>query len=76
MHEPNAHADQVSSLFAHYYAPLGAGGPPGMLLARSIESGDLVYRSDIEIAAVRVDLGAWLTEFNGRPPDDEFYALT
>lgn len=75
MREPNAHADQVSSLFARYYAPLGAGGPPGMLLARSIENGDLVYRSDIEIETVRADLGAWLAELNGQPPDDGFYTL-
>ncbi|KAF0186661.1 MAG: hypothetical protein FD160_315 [Caulobacteraceae bacterium] len=74
MREPDAHADQVSSLFAHYYAALGAGGPPGMLLSRSIENGDLVYRGDIEVAAVRGDLGAWLAELNGQAPDHAFFA--
>ncbi len=75
MSDPDAHVEQVSSLFAHYYAALGAGGPPGMLLSRSIESGDLVYRGDIEVGLVRSDLGTWLAELNGQAPDEGFFAL-
>lgn len=69
-----AHAEDVAALFQHYYAPLGAGGPPAMLLARSIEVGDLVYRGDMAPGDVRQDLIAWLAELNGQAPDPGFIA--
>ena len=70
---PGAHAEDVSALFQHFYAPLGAGGPPAMLLERSLSQGDLVYRADISIAQVREDLGAWLAELIGQTPDAGFF---
>ncbi len=67
-----AHAEDVAALFQHHYAPLGAGGPPAMLLARSIEAGDLVYRGDLAPGDVRQDLLAWLSELTGQAPDPGF----
>lgn len=71
---PGAHAEEVAALFQHYYAPLGAGGPPAMLLERSIASGELVYRGDLGPGEVRQDLLAWLAELNGQAPDPGFIA--
>lgn len=70
---PGAHAADVSALFQHFYAPLGAGGPPAMLLERSLSQGDLVYRADISVAQVREDLGVWLAELTGQTPDGAFF---
>jgi hypothetical protein len=73
-HNSGAHAEDVAALFQHYYAPLGAGGPPAMLLARSIEAGDLVYRGDLAPVDVSQDLIAWIAELNGQAPDAGFIA--
>lgn len=72
--DAGAHAEVVSAAFQHYYAPLGAGGPPAMLLARSVEAGDLVYRGDLAPGDFRQDLIAWLAELNGQAPDPGFIA--
>ncbi len=66
-------ADTVSDLFRHYYEPLGAGGPPGELLRRSVSSGDLVYRADIPLQTVQGDLANWLQELNGQATDTAFF---
>lgn len=73
MRDPGAHAEQASALFSHYYAPLGAGGPPAMLLARAVEVGDLVYRSDVGVDHVRADLERWLGELIGEGLDSAFF---
>lgn len=73
MRDPGAHAEQASALFSHYYTPLGAGGPPAMLLARAVEAGDLVYRSDVAVDHVRADLERWLGELIGEGLDSAFF---
>jgi hypothetical protein len=73
MSDPSAHAERTAAMFAHFYEPLGASAPPAMLLARSIEQGDLVYRGDIPVAQVRGGLEAWLAELNGQAPDAAFF---
>lgn len=72
---PGAHAQTVSSLFQHHYASLGAGGPPAMLFERAITQGDLVYRADVQIAQVRADLGAWITELISETPEASFFGV-
>lgn len=72
MSEPGRHAGVISSSFERYFGPVGAGAPPGVLIARSVEAGDLIYRGDVALDAVRSDLGAWLVELTGRDIDAAF----
>lgn len=71
--DPGAHAERTTAAFSRYFQPLGASGPSAMLLARAIESGDLVYRSDIAPDMVRADFAAWLAELNGQGVDAVFF---
>lgn len=74
MSDPASHVGIISSLFESHFANVGGGAPPGMLITRSVEAGDLIYRSDVSIDAVRSDLTAWLTELIGRDVDPAFLA--
>jgi hypothetical protein len=76
MRDPGSVAGAMSDLFRHYYEPLGAGGPPGELLSRSSSHGDLVYRTDIPLSSVRVDLATWLQELTGQAVDAAFFQQT
>lgn len=74
MEHPKTVAETVSAEFTRYYGPLGAGGPPPMVLTRAISDGDLVYRTDMAVADVKTDLAAWLGELNGTAPGSEFFS--
>lgn len=71
---PERHADVIASAYDRYFGPIGGGAPPAMLLPRSVAAGDLIYRRDIDVAAVRTDLSAWLGELLGRDIDPSFLA--
>lgn len=75
MSAPDRHAGVISSLFESHFAKVGGGAPPGMLITRSVESGDLIYRGDVSLNAVRSDLAAWLAELIGRDVDPAFVAV-
>lgn len=74
MSEPGQHAGTISSSFESHFAKVGGGTPPAMLITRSVEAGDLIYRGDVPLDAVRSDLAAWLAELIGRDVDAAFLA--
>lgn len=74
MADPGRHADVIASAYDLHFGSIGGGAPPAMLLSRSVEAGDLVYRRDITVGAVRADLSAWLGELLGRDIDPAFLA--
>ena len=74
MADPGRHADVIASAYDLHFGPMGGGAPPATLLSRSIEAGDLIYRRDISVGAVRADLSAWLGELLGRDIDPAFLA--
>ena len=74
MADPGRHADMIASAYDLHFGAIGGGAPPATLLSRSVEAGDLVYRRDITVGAVRADLTAWLGELLGRDIDPAFLA--
>jgi hypothetical protein len=74
MTDPARHAGVTSALFKSQFASVGAGAPPSLVLQRGLTGGDMVYRSDVPLGAVRADLTAWLKELLGRPVDAGFTA--
>ena len=74
MADPGRHADVIASAYGLHFGSIGGGAPPAMLLSRSVESGDLIYRRDISVGAVRPDLSAWLGELLGRDIDPAYLA--
>jgi len=72
MRHPERHASAIVEAYERHFRPLGAKAPPAMLLSRSIAAGDLIYRSDITLAAIKSDLAAWLGELVGKMPDPAF----
>ena len=72
--DPSRHAGQIVEAFEGHFKALGSATPPATLISRSIEAGDLVYRGDIPVDAVREDLSAWLDEVIGRKIDPDFLA--
>ena len=74
MADPGGHADAIASAYDLHFGPIGGGAPPAMLLPRSVKAGDLIYRRDITVGAVRADLSAWLGELLGRDIDPAFLA--
>lgn len=60
--------------FESYYKSTGAPTPPRMALSAAIETGDLVYRTDLPTKAIEPDLDKWLTELLGQDPGAGFYA--
>jgi hypothetical protein len=72
MRDPERHAPAIVAGYARHFASLGAEAPPAMLLSRSVAAGDLIYRSDVPLAAIRGDLAAWLGELVGDAPDPAF----
>lgn len=74
MADPGRHADAIASAYDLHFGPIGGGAPPATLLSRSVEAGDLIYRRDIPVGAVRADLSAWLGELLGRDFDPAFLA--
>lgn len=73
MSEPGRHGQAIASAFETRFAALGAGAPPGTLISGAVEQGDLIYRRDIALDAVRGDLSAWLGELIGRDVDAAFF---
>lgn len=74
MVEPDRHAETISSLFGDHFITVGGSAPPAMLLSLSVQAGDLIYRGDMSVAAVRRDLAAWLAELLGQETDAAFLA--
>lgn len=72
--DPSRLAGQIVEAFEGHFEALGSATPPARLISRSIEAGDLVYRGDIPVGAVREDLSAWLGELVGRKVDPDFLA--
>lgn len=72
MADPGRHAAAIAVSFARHFESVGAGAPPARLLTRSLEAGDLIYRTDVPLGAVRSDLAAWLRELLGREVDAAF----
>lgn len=72
--DPSRHAGAIVEAFEGHFTALGSAAPPAKLISRSIEAGDLVYRGDIPVDAVREDLSAWLGELVGRKVVPDFLA--
>jgi hypothetical protein len=71
---PLRYARLAAAAFAKYFASTGVPMPPAPMIAASLWRGDLVYRTDIPLAAVRTDLLAWLKEVAGSAPDQDLIA--
>lgn len=75
MRYPERHTPAIVAGYARHFGALGAEAPPPMLLSRAVAAGDLIYRSDIALDAIRGDLAAWLGELLGEAPDPAFLRL-
>ena len=74
MADPGRHADAIASAYDLHFGPVGGWRAARHAAARSVEAGDLIYRRDIPVSAVRADLSVWLGELLGRDIDPVFLA--
>ena len=65
-------AKAISTGITTYYGQYGLSLPAPVIFA-SLQSGDLVYRTDLLLNAIQPDLAAFLTEVVGTPPPASFY---